>query len=283
MSNDARRTRYNCTSSPPPKLSAVFRDLAKWARKRRGRFSSRSEWRGIISRVDTCYDRGPADELSRFLLNTAVLLEDPATGKFYYDGARAAVIQDCCERGCEPPARTELEERISQLCETLDKTPPTAFEAEDGSDEAGALPEEEAGETEPAPAPPQADVEEMAVVIPAPPAAAAPCLVAAASALPPPSPAEAGDEPKRPVAAPLKRADRFTPVRLQTEEDGKLEAYRRALVSEIETANANLQQVDKEIRRRRVAELGKKKERLRRELADKAKELEQLERELAEG
>ncbi len=112
-----RQTRYGCTpkSKQPPDLSKVINALRKQSQQRLGIPSGKNNLRAILARASHEYaERGPADELIRFLLNTDILIEESEDGKLHYDGERADDVLACCDAVREPEP-SDPEERLRAL------------------------------------------------------------------------------------------------------------------------------------------------------------------------
>ncbi|OGL66593.1 hypothetical protein A2856_02840 [Candidatus Uhrbacteria bacterium RIFCSPHIGHO2_01_FULL_63_20] len=120
---DPRISRYRTTSNPPPGLSKVLKAIGKQVRRKgRGELVglSKDEVRVIAKHTDREYDLpGRSDDLVRFLENTGALVADPSDDDlFFFDEARSAHVEDCCENGRQPytPSGTNAD-RIEMLRE----------------------------------------------------------------------------------------------------------------------------------------------------------------------
>lgn len=188
MYNKPRHSRYDCHKNPPPGLTAVLGVIGRAGGH--GRFNSKHLLRNLFKRGHREYDdRGPADDLLRFLLNTGCVIE--CDGRYYFDAERAAYIEGCCVRktapGPNPPAIDRLKALIARGEPSAGRGDPRS----DGSstthvDEYDLLTEEEL----------------EALTAPPPPSAPVPRSVPEAESTPPP------DETVLPPEAPIEESDK---------------------------------------------------------------------------
>jgi len=120
---DPRNSRYHPASSPPPDLRSVHKEIARFLkRKQRGSPDlvglSKHEVRTVAGSASREYkERGPADDLVRFLETVGTIIESPTDADlFYFDPDRAPHVEQCCELRKIPSTNyVSVEDRIEGL------------------------------------------------------------------------------------------------------------------------------------------------------------------------
>lgn len=121
MTKDSKFSRYKSTNKAlqPPSMQQVFRLLKKQADASGSLGNSNIPQcaRSIAARANKFYeDRGKADDLWRFLLNTSVVIQH-SNGLFYFDQEQSVHVSECCENGSAPNTTTNADARIAAMLE----------------------------------------------------------------------------------------------------------------------------------------------------------------------
>lgn len=123
MTNQPRQPGFHCSSNQPPHLDLVVKQLEQ-ATAGQGFLRRKQDIRGVAAKADPYYrDRGKADDLIVFLLDTGILLQLPRDKCVYFDAERAAYILSCCRSKKRPTRFADPTQRVFDILRAADNRP----------------------------------------------------------------------------------------------------------------------------------------------------------------